>query len=133
MVWAWRLVLARSLFLARCLVLPWRLILARLFAALAAGVALRLARAFRSARVGFIAIVPRILAARTAVTARISGAVTPNVAISITITAIAVSVAVAAAAAIAIMPDLAMLRAVALRLRRRGGRLGRGASSRITK
>jgi hypothetical protein len=108
------------------------LILARQFAALAAGVALRLPRTFRPARVRFIAIVSRILTAWTAVAARIAGTVTPNVAISIAISTIAVSISVAAAA-IAIVPDVAMLRPVALRLRRCSGRLGRGARSRIAK
>ena len=128
------LLLARRLLLARCLVLTERLILTGQFAALAAGVALRLAGTLRPAWVGFTAIVARIVAAWAAITARIPGTVTPNVAIAVAVSAIAVSVSVAAAAAaIAIVTDVAMLWPVALRLRRCSGRLRRGARSRIAK
>lgn len=129
-----RLLLARRRLLARYLIWAGRLLLPRRLAALAAGVALRLPGTLWPARVGFIAIVSRMLAAWTAVATRIARTVTPDVAIAVAVAAIAVSIAVAAAAAaISIMPDVAMLRPVALRLRRCSRCFGRCARSGIPK
>ena len=122
--------------MARRLVLPGRLVLARQLAALAgAGVALRLAWILGPARIGFTAIVSRIFAAWTAVAARVPRTVAPNVAIAVAVATIAVSIATATAtaAAIAIVAGVAMLRPIALRLCRRSGRLGGSARGRIAK
>ena len=118
--------------MAGSLILTGRLFLSRRFAALGAGVAFRLPR-LGPARVGFTAIVSRIVAAWTSIAARIPRTVAPNVAIAVAIPTVAVSIAIAAAAAIAIVADVAMLRPVALRLCRCSRCLGRRARRRIAK